>query len=187
MSSLTYYVGATLDGFIAAPDGSADFLPVTADLFARLARDFPDTIPTHLRATFGLGSDAERFGAAVMGRATYQPARDAGVADPYAHLATYVVSTTLPPGTTDGVEVVADPVALVRRLKSEGTHVWLVGGGVLATALAGEIDEVVLKVYPCTAGDGVPLFAGRFRPRSWQPVGTEPLPGGVLLARYRPA
>lgn len=157
---LTYYVGVTLDGFIAAPDGSFDFFPVTAPVLDFIAAEFPETLPTHVREHLGITAQGTRFDTVLMGRATYTPALEAGIASPYAHLDQYVISTTLPISPDPQVHVVADdPLTLARRLKQQsGAGVWLAGGGRLAGALMSEIDELVLKRYPVVLGTGIPVI-----------------------------
>ena len=118
MRKLTYYLGSSLDGFIAAPDGSIDAFPVTQDVIEFMAADYPETLPTHLREQLGVTAPGRRFDTVVMGRNTYAPALEAGIVSPFAHLDQYVVSTTLPASPDPRVQVVAgDPVELVGRLK----------------------------------------------------------------------
>ena len=167
MRALTYYVGMSLDGFIAAPDGSIDAFPVTEDLMEFIAANYPETLPTPVREQLGVTARGTRFDTVVMGRNTYTPAAEAGIRSPYAHLDQYVVSATLPAGPGPQPHVVAgDPVGLVRRLKQQlGAGVWLAGGGRLAGALLGEIDELVIKRYPVVLGVGIPVsMTDRSRP-----------------------
>jgi dihydrofolate reductase len=158
--ALTYYVGMSLDGYIAAPDGSFDFFPVNQAVLDFIAAEYPETLPSHVRAHLGVTAPGTRFDTVVMGRATYAPALQAGITSPYAHLRQYVASTTLPAGSDPQVTVVPDPLGLVRELKQEdGAGIWLAGGGRLAGALLDEIDELVIKRYPVVVGAGIPAIA----------------------------
>jgi dihydrofolate reductase len=160
LRTLTYYVGTSLDGYIAAPDGSFDFFPVDRTVLDFIAAEYPETLPSHVRAHVEVTAPGTRFDTVVMGRATYAPALDAGITSPYAHLRQYVASATLPASPDPQVTVVADPLALVRRLKQEdGAGIWLAGGGRLAGALLDEIDELVVKRYPVVIGAGIPAIA----------------------------
>ncbi|WP_432519231.1 dihydrofolate reductase family protein [Kineococcus sp. SYSU DK006] len=188
MRSLTYYVGVTIDGFIAAPDGSTEFFPVDQPVLDLIAAQFPETLPTHVRGPLGVTAPGTRFDTVVMGRGTYAPALEAGITSPYAHLRQVVVSTTLPADLDPQVEVVAgDPVSRVRRLKQEpGAGIWLAGGGRLAGALLEEIDELVVKRYPVVLGTGIPLIATD-GPRAlpFALTGTSTLQGGTTVSTYR--
>ena len=186
MRELIYYVATTLDGFIAGPDGSFDFFPMDADYAREMNEDWSDGLPTGLHDALGITPPRSKWDTVVMGRGTFEPAMQAGIADPYAHLDTYVYSSTLDPRDHPGIAIVGgDPVAHVRRLKeSEGGDVWLCGGGALADALADDIDRLVLKINPVTVGDGTRLFAGGFEPRSWQLQRTRSFDIGVVLAEY---
>ncbi|MCM3780253.1 dihydrofolate reductase family protein [Microbacterium hydrocarbonoxydans] len=167
MRELTYYIGVTLDGFIAGPADEVDFYPVTEGFAEMLGTELSDIQPAFVRAGRG-GADEPltRFDTVVMGRRTYEPALAQGVVDPYSHLRTIVVSTTLDDPRHDNVEIVrTDPVARVRELKVEdGLGIYLAGGGGLAGVLLGEIDRLIVKKYPVIAGSGIPMVDHGFRP-----------------------
>ena len=182
MRKLVYYIGATLDGYIAGPDGEVDFFPLSDEMAAWIKTSFPETIPTHAREYFGLGGvDNLVFDTVVMGRGTFEPALSVPTTSPYAHLRQYVVSTTLRIDDPSVTVEAGDPVELVRRLKAEdtGMDIWLCGGGKLAAALLDEIDEIVLKSYPVVAGAGIPMLAGAFAPTSFLPTRRESLGNGT--------
>lgn len=197
MRVLTYLVAVTLDGFVAAPDrsdptGPTGFWPVTPDYLEHLVATYPETLPGAARDALGVTASGTSFDTALMGRGTYEIGLTAGVPDAYPHLRTLVFSTTMTASPDPAVELVAgDPGQRVRELKEEpGGGLWLVGGGSLAASLYDEIDALVLKVAPITIGAGVPLFGdgdGRFRLRSWTPLSSVTLPGGVtVLTLVRP-
>ncbi|NNH74748.1 dihydrofolate reductase [Nocardia uniformis] len=171
MRKLSYFVGMSLDGYIAASDDSIDFFPLGAEFLAWLGAEYPETLPTAARPHFGISDDApnRHYDTIVMGRGTYRPGLAAGLPNPYAHLKTYVVSSTLGQTGDPAVELVeSDPLGLVQRLKKEeGLDIWL-GGGKLGAQLIDEIDELVIKSYPVIAGDGVRAFTGNFKPTNFK-------------------
>ncbi|WP_040793609.1 dihydrofolate reductase family protein [Nocardia paucivorans] len=168
MRKLVYYVGVSLDGYIAGPQGEFDFYPVSEDMMAWGPEYYPESIPTHLREQVGMPIDTpnKAWGTVVMGRGTYEPALAAGVTSPYDHMKQYIFSSTLAPVDNPQVTVVdTDPAELVRQLKKEeGLDIWLCGGGNLAAQLIDEIDQLIIKSYPVIAGDGISAFTGRFQP-----------------------
>jgi dihydrofolate reductase len=189
MRKLVYYVGTSLDGRIAGPGGEYSFFPMgderqTAAYMAWINRQYPETIPTAMRAAVGLADAPNlRFDTVVMGLGTYQPALAEGVTSPYAHLRQYVVSTTLDPETDPAVAVVQDdPIAFIRDLKEEdGMDIWLCGGGKLAGALLPEIDELAIKTYPVVAGAGVPVVDGAFDPTRFEVTERTSFPNGITF------
>jgi dihydrofolate reductase len=121
----------------------------------------------------------------VQGRTTFQPALDIGVTSPYAHLRQYVVSTNYE-SQDPAVEIIStDVVGKIRELKAEdGKDIYLMGGSRLAGSLLGEIDSLVLKVYPVVAGAGIPLFTTEFTPTSFTLAGTSALENGTVVLSY---
>jgi len=188
MRKLVYFVASTLDGFIAAPDGDWSFFPFSAESdLARLIRaEFPETLPTALRQALGF-DDApnRRFDTVVMGRATYEPALKQGITSPYAHLRQVVYSRTLLPDDPTVDIVPTDPVAHVRDLKAQaGADIWLCGGGQLAGTLWDEIDELIVKLNPVAAGEGIPLAQRAFAPTALTLRSARPTEDGVVLLHY---
>ncbi|MDB1087242.1 dihydrofolate reductase family protein [Streptomyces sp. ACA25] len=171
MRPLTYYVGISLDGFIAGPEGEIDFYPVSDDHVAHMTAHHPEVLPTHVRRQLGIDdTENQRFDTLVMGRGTYQPALDVGITSPYAHLRQYVFSRSLTEQPDPAVEIVAgDPLAKVRELKQEDSPlgIWLCGGGQLAGQLLPEIDRLVIKKYPVVTGSGIPAFVTGFHPHQF--------------------
>lgn len=190
MRKLVYYVGVSIDGYIAGPGGEVNFYPLADDMAAWINERYPETLPTHYRARLGVNGPNLRFDTVVMGLGTYKPALDHGIASPYAHLRQYVVSSTLGPVDDAAVKVVAgDPVGLVRELKREGGErdIWLCGGGKLASALLPEIDELIIKSYPVVAGAGIPVFGAAFQPTAFTPYERQSFSNGATVTWYRRA
>lgn len=187
MRKLTYYIAATLDGYIAGPGGEIDFFPFDGDFREAILAEFPETMPVHVRGPLGVAGAANKhFDTVVMGRGTYEPGPRAGIPSPYPHLEQYVFSRTLADPAGTEVRVVADnPVAHVRELKQRhGMGIWLAGGGKLAAALRDEIDELIIKRAPVVIGSGIPLFDGPFTPTGFAPVENRSFEGGVSITTY---
>lgn len=187
MRKLTYYIASSIDGFIASPDGDFGFYLLEGDHMAALIEQYGDMIPTHVRGFVGLADTPARdFDTVLMGRATYEVGLKEGFTSPYGHLRQFVFSASLGESPDPAVTVVSgDALAKVRELKQEpGKAIWLCGGGVLAQQLMPEIDELVIKLNPVTAGAGLPLFAGEFGPRAWRLTAPRVFESGVVLLTY---
>lgn len=187
MRKLVYYVGVSLDGYIAGPNGEFDFYPGLAEMMQWINARYPESVPGHLREYAGIPADEpnKEWDTVLMGRGTYDPVR-IGVTSPYPHMKQYVVSASLAAADYPEVTMVdGDPVALVRRLKKEeGKKIWLCGGGNLAGQLLGEIDELIIKSYPVIAGAGVSAFTGNFTPTLFQPTRREEFGNGAQVTWF---
>lgn len=139
MRQLRYSVAASLDGYIAGPDGEFDWIVIDPEI------DFAAMYAA--------------FGGLVMGRRSYDVFVSTGGAVGPA-LPTYVYSRTLQEGERGGVVIVRDAVAHVRQLKEEeGKPLWLWGGGDLFRQLAeaGLVDGIDVAIIPILLGGGIPL------------------------------
>lgn len=141
MRQLRYSVAASLDGYIAGPNGEFDWIVVDPEIdFAAMYASFS-----------GL----------VMGRRSYDVFRATGgaVGPP---LPTYVYSRSADEGERDGVTFARDAVSHVRALKdaSDARPLWLWGGGDLFRNLAeaGLVDGADVAIIPILLGAGVPLL-----------------------------
>jgi len=138
---LRYQVAASLDGFIAGPDGSYDWIVMDP------AIDFG--------ALYG------EFDTAVMGRKTYEAGLAMGGDVAMPGIEVVVFSRTLPAQEKKGLRIVNDdPAKVVADLKKQkGRDIWLFGGGELFRSLldARLVDSVEIAVMPVLLGEGIPL------------------------------
>ncbi|SEB57798.1 dihydrofolate reductase family protein [Microbacterium hydrocarbonoxydans] len=187
MIELTYYIGVTLDGFIAGPADEVDFYPVTPAFAEMMGTELADIQPAFVRADRG-GADEPltRFDTVLMGRRTYEPALQMGITDPYSQLRTVVFSTTQEDPGEPNVEIVrTDPVARVRELKAEpGLGIYLAGGAVLAGVLLDEIDRLIVKKYPVIAGSGIPMVSHSFAPTQFSLEQVRSFDNGCVVLEY---
>jgi len=140
-----YEVGISLDGFIARPDGTFDFLK---------------SDPSYDLVAFFKTVDV-----VLMGRMTYEVMRKIGM-NGYPGMKNYVFSRTQPAGEQHGVEFTKEsPAKIIKKLKQKkGKHIYLCGGSTLARDIfrAGLVDEVSLGIIPVLIGQGIPVFLGPF-------------------------
>lgn len=170
--TLIYYVAASLDGYIARPDGSIDWL-----------QGFPGGADDSGYAAFHAGIDG-----LLMGRASYLQAVGNG-AWPYPRKPTLVLtrSNRLPQAPAPVELLHCSPAEALENLRDRGCRrIWLVGGGTLAgNCLAADLlDEVIVSIIPHLLGAGTPLF-GIGLERSLQLLEQRSLPGGIVQMRYQ--
>ncbi|RKH54326.1 dihydrofolate reductase family protein [Corallococcus llansteffanensis] len=188
MRKLTYYVASSLDGFIAAPNGTFDFFAMEPDYLDAIAAEYPETLPAGYRAFRGLTGPGRHFDTVVMGRRTYQVGLDAGTTNAYPHLENYVFSRSIPDSPDPSVTFSSTPLATVRELKArDGLGLWLCGGGALAAELLPEIDAFIIKLNPVIAGSGIKLVDLGFAPHRLRLTGTRALASGVVFLSYEAA
>jgi dihydrofolate reductase len=165
--------GITLDGYIARLDGSVDYLAMTKEGSADMARFFAtvDTI--------------------VMGRKTLEAvaAMSGGSYQSPVAIRTYVFSRTEPPGEGGGVIYTKQsPAAWLRGIRAQrGKHIFHMGGGELARSFlqADLIDELFLGIVPILLGAGLPLFPGGFPQRDFILVENKSYSKGQISLTYR--
>lgn len=176
MRIVTYGAACSLDGFIAAPDGSVDWLHFSKDVH-QIMETYWATIDTVL-----------------MGRKTWTDAlariADSGEAPPpMPGITTYIFSRTLKSVSGAGVHLVSgDAGEFVRELKRQpGKGICMMGGGELAQSLfaAEVIDEVGLNIHPVILGAGVPFFRDPGRRIPLTLIESRTIDGGCVLATYR--
>lgn len=183
MRKLVYYVACSLDGFIAREDGSMSDFEMGGEHFEDLLREFPETIPGHLKEQLQVSSEKKRFDTVLMGRRTYEVGLNFGITSPYPHLNQFVVSRSLTTSPDEAVTLINEnPIDSIRELKRQsGMDIWLCGGGSLAKTLLSEIDEVILKVNPFIMGAGISFVAGSVPKTTFNLQSTRPYDNGFML------
>jgi dihydrofolate reductase len=170
MRIVTYGAACSLDGYIAAADGSLDWLHFSKDVQKEMQK-YWKTVDTVL-----FGRKTWEVSNAMGGGGTSQ-----------SPISSFVFSRTL---TTvpDSVQLVSsDAVEFVRALKRQpGKGICVMGGGELGAALidGGVVDEVGLNIHPILLGAGVPLFRNSERV-AFELIESRTIDGGCVLCNYR--
>ena len=154
-----YYTATSLDGFIADPDHSLEWL-FTRDQDRAGPLNYADFIA--------------EVGAVAMGATTYEWILDHEYAGkdvsewkwPYEQPTWVFTHRELTPVPNADIRFTSGDVTRVHAELTEaagGKNVWIVGGGDLAGqfADAGLLDEVIVYLAPVTLGGGAPLFPRR--------------------------
>ncbi|RPI55672.1 MAG: dihydrofolate reductase [Acidobacteria bacterium] len=169
MRRLRYSVAATLDGFIADPDGGYDWIIMDE------AIDFARTF--------------EEFDTFVMGRKTWEVSAQTDFVQMFGGKEVIVFSRTLQSPPHPGVKLVnTSPVDTVRELKQKpGKDIWLFGGGSLFRTLvdAGLVDTVEVGIMPVLLSQGIQLLPAGDRITGLKLESCETLPkSGIVMLSY---
>jgi dihydrofolate reductase len=154
MGKTQYYTATTLDGYIADPNNSLDWLFVVD------------------RETDGFGDFFAQVGAFAMGATTYEWVLDhekvgeqpekwrAWYGDVPCWVFTHRTLPAVPGANITFVSGDVRPVHAAMAEAAQDKNIWLVGGGELVGMFADEglLDEIIAGVAPVTLGGGAPLL-----------------------------
>ncbi|MFZ4842131.1 dihydrofolate reductase family protein [Mycetocola saprophilus] len=173
------FIAASIDGFIARPDGDISWLEEVTPA--------AEHGPAH--SDEGAITDYDAFMASVdslvMGRATYEKVLTFGFW-PYPDHRVIVLSSTL---TTDDPNVTVardldEALALLATAGSRGVYVD--GGGVIRSFLNRDlIDEITITRIPVILGSGLPLFGTGLPEARLEHRGTAVAENGFVTSSYR--
>ncbi len=168
MRRIRYQVAASLDGYIAGPNGEADWIIMDPDIdFAALFNQF-DTF--------------------LMGRGTFEGMlRQQGTAATPG-MKTLVFSRTLRQENHPDVTIVGEGLekTLVALRKMPGKDIWLFGGGSLFRSLLELrlVDTVEVAVIPALLGGGIPLLPPPAGHTKLKLTGHRVYKTGIVLLEY---
>lgn len=169
MRSVVLGLGISLDGYIARRDGSVDFLFMPKD--------------------YSMAPFFKSIDTAIMGRKTYEVAKNMGGGGSGGKIVTYVMSRSLPPGEREGLIFTSEPPAqLIAKLRREKgkKDIWMMGGGELARDFLRDdlIDQLYLGVIPVLLGEGIPLFPIGFPQRNFKLLENKSYSQGLISLKY---
>ncbi|MGI8656841.1 MAG: dihydrofolate reductase family protein [Pyrinomonadaceae bacterium] len=168
MRKVKLFIADSLDGFIARPDGSVDWLFMDAD--------------------YGMTAFHKSIDTILFGRKTYDVALGLGGAPSYKGIKNCVFSRTLKNSADKNFEFVSGDIrSFIESLKqSKGKDIWLMGGGELIESFMNErlIDEFILTVHPIILGEGLPLFRGSHRQTDLKLLDCKTYDSGIVQVSY---
>ena len=184
MRSVTYSMGASLDGYIVGPDGNFNWSAPDEEVFRFWIDEIRD-VGVHLLGRrlyetmlYWETADQDRSldDSEIEWAALWKP------------LPKVVFSTTL--SAVQGTARLASggPAEEIERLRAEPAEGDIaIGGATLAAEAAALdlIDEYRAIVYPVLVGGGIPFFPRRERPVDLELVETRTFRSGVVYLRYR--
>ena len=175
MKKIKLYIATSLDGYIARPDGSLDWL---------------NALPNPEQSDFGYHEFYDTIDTVVMGRVTYEEILGFDVPWPYANCQAYVVTShTDYEITTENTSVLSiDQIRDAKTMIQTGEKdVWIVGGGQLITACLNYamIDEMIISIIPIILGEGIQLFPNHPKETKLTLIKHEAYSNGLVNLTYQ--
>lgn len=177
MPECSVFVGISLDGFIARPNGALDWL---------MGEGGGDS------AEYGYNEFIADIDAIVMGRKTFDKVL---TFDKWYYgkkrvivLTNHSIDLSVPQTRGGVVEVMAgSPEEIVSKLAAFGARRLYVDGGVTIQQFlrAGLIQRLIISRLPVLIGEGIPLFGSLPRDIRLSHITTRTYQGGMVQSEYR--
>jgi dihydrofolate reductase len=170
--TVSVFIGTSVDGFIARPNGDLDFLPEGGG-------------EPHGYDEFMASVDA-----LVIGRKTFETVL--GFATwPYGAKRVVVLSSqpvdfsAVRGGVVE--QMAGPPAEIVAKLAARGAHHIYVDGGITIQGFlrAGLVQRLIITRVPVIIGAGIPLFGTLARDVRLHHVATQNYPSGLVKSEYR--
>jgi dihydrofolate reductase len=171
--TVSVFVGTSVDGFIARPNGDLDFLPAEGG------------------EPHGYNEFIATVDAIVIGRKTFETAL--AMEDwPYGDKRVVVLSSRpIDLSGAGGVveQMTGPPADIVSQLGASGAHHLYVDGGITIQGFlrAGLIQRFVITRVPVLIGSGVPLFGTLPHDIRLRHIATRHYPSGLVQSEYQVA
>jgi dihydrofolate reductase len=167
---LSVFVGTSVDGFIARPNGALDFLP-------------PGGGEPH-----GYNEFIATVDAIVIGRKTFETVL-AMEGWPYGDKRVVVLSSRpVDVSKAGGVveHLAGSPAEIVSQLAASGAHHAYIDGGITIQGFlrAGLIQRLVITRVPILIGEGIPLFGSLPHDVRLRHIATRHYPSGLVQSEY---
>jgi dihydrofolate reductase len=169
--TVSVFVGTSVDGFIARPNGELDWLPEGGG-------------EPHGYNEFFASVDA-----LVIGRKTFETVLGFDTW-PYGDKRVVVLSSSpVDLSKARGVveQMAGNPADIVAKLAASGAHHLYVDGGITIQRFlrAGLVQRLVITRVPVLIGEGVPLFGSLPKDVRLTHVATRDFPSGLVQSEYR--
>jgi dihydrofolate reductase len=165
------YLAASLDGYIAGPNGDMSFL----DSVQQEGEDY------------GYFEFMKTVDTVVMGRKTYDWVMGQVPEFPHADKKTYIISRTERPQQGNLHFYSGNLRELITKLKTEaGLNIFVDGGAEIVQALLKQklIDEIILSIIPILLGDGVKLFTDGLPTQALTLISSKTYESGLVQLHY---
>jgi dihydrofolate reductase len=170
--SVSVFVGTSVDGFIARPNGEFDFLPAGGG-------------EPHGYEEFMVSVDA-----LVIGRNTFETVLKF---DPWPYGKKRVVVLSSRPVDLSAVrrgvveQMEGPPAEIVSKLAASGAHNLYVDGGITVQRFlrAGLVQRLIITRVPVLIGEGIPLFGALGRDVRLRHVATRQYASGLVQSEYQ--
>jgi len=170
------YIATSLDGFIARPDGSLDWLM---------------KYPTDGGENYGFDAFMDSVDGLIMGRGTYEMVHGFEGEWPYKKPVVVLSSSLSQDDVGQELEgkvriVQATPKEIMQTLSNEGwQRVYIDGGKLIQSFLReGLIQDMILTRIPILIGKGIPLFGPLDHDIDLAHQHTEAFSSGFVISKY---
>lgn len=174
MPTCHVYIAASLDGFIARPDGDIEWL-----------HQWPDA-----GHDYGYQAFMDSVDGIIIGRGTFEKVLSFGkwpYDKPVVVLSRTLDPQAIPPDRADRVQIIdLPPEEVLRRLDADGwSRAYVDGGQVIQSFLrAGLIADMTITHIPLLLGVGRPLFGALTRDVGLTHLETKAYPSGFVQSHY---